>query len=395
MTIRNARILCIDDDPDILDGLSLSLRGLGDVHLATGGESGLALAASLPTLSVVICDMRMPGRDGAQILAEFSRRHPDTTRLLLTGYSDIADAVAAINTGRIFRFLQKPCPRETLQQVVQDAIRQHALVTAEQELLEQTVRGCLSVLVEGLAVSSPAAYGQCRRLCDLVARVIRQAGGMSTWVPEAAIMLSGLGLVSLDAAVQEKLLLGKLLDASESRGLQEATDSLLKLLDHIPRIAEVRDLLRLLNGLPHEALESATEMIPRLQRLADLVTLVREYVRLEASGFTARDALARLARRGNVPTTWLSVLEAQLATDRQSGEVRMILPLSLLQPGMVLAQPIHNNNGLLLAPAGHTLGEGFWRRLTSLRPDLSSEKIAVIVPACQVSSIPFALRAVC
>ena len=63
------QILCIDDDADVLAGLQLSLRQLGEVHIATGGEAALALLSSLPQLAVVLCDMRMPGMTGDVVLA--------------------------------------------------------------------------------------------------------------------------------------------------------------------------------------------------------------------------------------------------------------------------------------------------------------------------------------
>ena len=388
------QILCIDDDPDVLEGLTLTLRKLGDVHVANGGAEALALAEQLPALAVVICDMRMPLRNGAEVLSDFRRLHPDATRVLLTGYSDIDDAVAAINNGHIFRFLHKPCDSGPLNEAIGDAIAQHRLVTAEKVLLEQTVRGCVQILVEGLAINSPAAYGQCQRVCTLVKSLVKKGGGMPTWVPEVAIMMSGLGLVPLDASVQEKVLFGKPLDADEQERLIKSQQGVLEMLEKIPRIEQVRDLMRLLESSLLGQMESQPEMIQRLDKLAKLIAMVRQYVRLEATGMRSSEAITQLKRAAEVPEAWLDALGEDVSDDDNSHavEMRMEVPMSLLLGGMVLVQPIHNANGMLLAPSGHTVSDGFVRRLSELRPDLRHTKIPVIVPAAIVGQVQQALR---
>ena len=119
------RVLCVDDEPHVLEGLSLHLRRRYDVDTATSGGAGLDILKADATIAVVLSDMRMPGMDGASFLARAKEVAPDAVRLLLTGQADLDSAIAAVNEGQIFRFLTKPCPPPTLLGAVAAATEQH------------------------------------------------------------------------------------------------------------------------------------------------------------------------------------------------------------------------------------------------------------------------------
>src|SRR5579872_5364165 len=108
---RNTRasILCVDDEPRVLDGLTRVLRRDFVVSTALSGADGLALLSQGGPFAVVMSDMRMPVMDGATFLQNVRQTSPDSTRVLLTGQTEIESAIAAINRGNIFRFLLKPC----------------------------------------------------------------------------------------------------------------------------------------------------------------------------------------------------------------------------------------------------------------------------------------------
>ncbi len=128
-------VLCVDDEPGILSALKRSLRS-SDVAVitATNGAQALEFMAELP-IDLVISDMRMPGMDGAQLLERICRDWPDTVRILLTGYSDVAATILAVNRGRIFRYLQKPWDERELVETVREGLELRQRLKDEARLL--------------------------------------------------------------------------------------------------------------------------------------------------------------------------------------------------------------------------------------------------------------------
>jgi response regulator RpfG family c-di-GMP phosphodiesterase len=212
----------VDDEPAVLDGLRRQLRRSFDVVTATSGAEALQLLADDAGtdgpgtgFAAVISDMRMPQMDGATLLTQVRASWPDTTRLLLTGHSDMDAAVAAINHGQIFRFLTKPCPIETVTSCLHDAVNQHRLIVGERELLELTLRGCIQALTDCLSLANPIAFARAARVRDLVTGLAGVLEVSDPWVPEVAAVLSQLGAVVLPDSVADKLHRGAPLAPSE------------------------------------------------------------------------------------------------------------------------------------------------------------------------------------
>lgn len=115
-------VLCVDDEPGILAALKRALRAPGvTVLTAAGGAEALQVLEDV-AVDLVISDMRMPGMDGAQLLERIHDRWPQTTRILLTGHADHAATIAAVNRGRIFRYLQKPWDEAELLDSIRDGM---------------------------------------------------------------------------------------------------------------------------------------------------------------------------------------------------------------------------------------------------------------------------------
>ena len=120
-------LLCVDDEANILSSLRRLFRPHGyTVLTATGGAEGLEILGKQP-VDLIISDMRMPGMDGAAFLAEARKRHPDTVRLLLTGYADMDSTIAAINAGQISRYIAKPWNDQDVVLTVREALERKAL----------------------------------------------------------------------------------------------------------------------------------------------------------------------------------------------------------------------------------------------------------------------------
>lgn len=147
-----ARILCVDDEQNILSSLRRLFRAHGyQVLTAESGKAGLEVLTSQP-VDIVISDMRMPEMDGAQFLEHVRAKWPDTIRLLLTGYADIQSILAAINRGEIYRYITKPWDDNDIVLIVRHALERRALEEEKRRLeaLTQKQNEELKVLNAGL-----------------------------------------------------------------------------------------------------------------------------------------------------------------------------------------------------------------------------------------------------
>ncbi|WP_432729780.1 sigma 54-interacting transcriptional regulator [Variovorax sp. W6] len=119
MSTTGARLLVVDDDPDMLRLLSMRLSSAGyQVTAVTSAETALTqLEIEHPQL--VLSDVRLPGRDGLQLFDEIRKRHPSLPVILLTAHGTIPDAVEATARG-VFTYLTKPYDgRELLEKIAQ------------------------------------------------------------------------------------------------------------------------------------------------------------------------------------------------------------------------------------------------------------------------------------
>lgn len=100
-------ILVVDDEPASLRALERALSRHYNVLTAGSGESGLELLGRHP-ISLIVSDNRMPGLSGVEMLCRSRRSHPETVRIVLTGYSEVSALAEAINEGAVFYYLTKP-----------------------------------------------------------------------------------------------------------------------------------------------------------------------------------------------------------------------------------------------------------------------------------------------
>ncbi|HEX2580838.1 MAG TPA: response regulator [Dongiaceae bacterium] len=124
------RILFVDDQPQILDGIRRMLRpkrDRWDMHFAGSGAEALTLMETAP-FDVVVTDMRMPQMTGAELLFEVKHRHPDTMRIVLSGYYEQENVYRCV--GAAHQYLMKPCDSATISASIDRALKLHALITA-------------------------------------------------------------------------------------------------------------------------------------------------------------------------------------------------------------------------------------------------------------------------
>lgn len=131
------KLLLVDDEPHVLEGLALHLRRHYAIVTRTGGAAGLAALEDEGPFAAVVSDLRMPGMDGVAFLAGVREEAPDTSRILLTGHGDLEAAVKAVNDAKVHRFLTKPCPPSRLATALEEAIAETQAARANTEVTEQ------------------------------------------------------------------------------------------------------------------------------------------------------------------------------------------------------------------------------------------------------------------
>ncbi len=125
------RILFVDDEPRVLQGLRRMLYGMRnewDMVFAESGEKALELLSQQP-FDAIVTDMRMPGMNGAEFLAEVTARYPDTIRFILSGHSDQDLILKSVGTAH--QYLSKPCDAQTLKNAVRRANELRKLLADE------------------------------------------------------------------------------------------------------------------------------------------------------------------------------------------------------------------------------------------------------------------------
>ena len=376
------RVLLVDDEPAVLEALSVNLNRAFDVVTATSGAAGLEWLRAQSDFAVVVSDMRMPKMDGATFLALALDASPDTTRILLTGYSDLEAAAKVINHGQIFRFLTKPCPRDTLRAAIDSAVIQHRLITSERVLLEQTLRGSIKMLIDVLAITNPAAFGRANQIKTRVLQLAALLGVLDSWQLEIAALASQLGYIVLPHEVCEKLERRIALDEDEQRMVIRAPEMTEQLLANIPRLESVRAMLALhIRPRPRNpAADPATQLIELGAHL------LRVAIDLEALEPMRSDPRRSPFAELGVPTD-LYDPEVMRAVDQMYGErerapshVVHTIASDELVVGMVLAEDFRLANGALLVARGYEMTASFIVRIRNFPPGAFRGPFKIAVP---------------
>lgn len=118
---KKARILFVDDEERILNALRSLFRRDYHVFTAANGAEALEFVKKFKP-QVVVSDQRMREMTGIELLRQVREVSPNSVRMLLTGYSDLAAIVGSINEGEVFRYISKPWDNDSIQKVVAEAV---------------------------------------------------------------------------------------------------------------------------------------------------------------------------------------------------------------------------------------------------------------------------------
>jgi len=428
------RVLCVDDEPNILSSLRRLLRAEGyQVLLAEGGAAGLAQLES-EHVDIVISDMRMPEMDGAQFLERVRDKWPDTIRLLLTGYADIQSILDAINRGEIYRYITKPWNDNDLLLIVRHALERKELerekqrletLTREQNEQLKELNAGLESKVQERTVELKAALASLTTANDK----LKNSFLTSIKIFSCMIEMRNGSLAGHSRRVAD---LARRIAARMNLGADEIQDVFVAgLLHNIGKMAFSDDLLATavsimstenlalyrkftIRGeqllMPLEDLREAAKIIRCQQERFDgegypdhisgfnipvgarILALASDYFNLQIGTLAPRklrpeEAQALILQNGGKrydPAVVAAFAELAGGADKTGQKAadngpELQLTTAELKPGMVIARDLVTRDGFLLLSAGHALQERMIRQIRDFETSTANTNLVVSI----------------
>ena len=350
------KILFVDDEQNVLSGIKRQLHRSFNVDTALGAGEGL-LKVKENNYAVIVTDMKMPGKDGVAFLKEVEQITPDTIRMMLTGNSEQQTAIDAVNEGRIFRFMNKPCDTQSLINNLNAGIRQYRLVTAEKELLEQTLTGSIAALIDILSLSSPMAFSQAERIKYYVSWCLRAMGIKDAWKYEIAAMLSHIGYITIPEETLQKTLTEEPLSDAEQEMFNRNSDAVCQMLERIPRMNEISAMIEMKDSVTaKDANENPVIFGAQLLRVCSQLDKLRIF------GEDIESALKNLSIH---PALYNSAIVKALAGIQPPTMQKVICNIQVthLRAGMMLADDIYTNDNIMVVRKGQVVSNLMKQRL--------------------------------
>jgi two-component system, probable response regulator PhcQ len=163
--VKPVKILYVDDEAMALKYFERLVSPMAPVLTAGSVEEGRkVLAEHGAEVAVLVCDQRMPGAHGNELLRHARDYYPGIVRMLTTAYSELGEAIEAINTGEIYRYINKPWELESLRADLKNALELAELRGERDGLMRDKLMAQQSQLLAnrlaGLVVVGAAVHGE-------------------------------------------------------------------------------------------------------------------------------------------------------------------------------------------------------------------------------------------
>jgi response regulator RpfG family c-di-GMP phosphodiesterase len=352
--MSNEKILFVDDEHLVLEALTRQLHKSYAIETAGSATEALEILESKGPFAVIISDLRMPGMDGIALLTEVRKKYPSIIRVILSGDADLEKAIEAVNSGQVFRFLTKPCSTNGLATTLSLALRQYQLVASEKELLNNTLKGSISMLSEVLSLANSRAFSRGYRIRNIVVEIAKKMGLRPLWRYEVAALISQLGCIALPDDILRKVSLNDTLNEGEKKMFADHPRIGAQLVRRIPRLEAVADIIMnqlvpFEDGLPSAGTGENTMVGSHILKVA------LDYDLLTAQGMAHEEALSQLyGRHGQYNPDILQQLK-QLHIRLPREEAKVTLLFDELVPGMIAAEDILAKNGTTIIEKGQEI----------------------------------------
>ncbi len=372
----DVKVLMVDDEVNALRGFQRILGRKFALTTASSGPEALEIMKQQGPFGVVVTDMRMPEMTGVEFLAAARLAFPETVYMMLTGNADQQTAIDAINSGRIFRFLNKPCPSDLVELALHDGIQQYRLVTSERELLRKTLAGSIQIMMEALSLADPNMSRRTDRVRRIVTHAVQRLNLPAAWQFTTAASLCLVGLVTLPRDPQQSgLSEGELLKCAEAGS---------RLMRHIPRMETVAEMIGHQRDACYDP-EAVPLDDPKCAALvgAQLLRIAVDLEQLAKRIKCTRTAVESLRESESVYDERLlnAIVDFDLQGGGAAAMIAQAVSVLVLRTGMILDGDLHMTDGSLLLSHGHELTMTAIERLKNFyRAGKLRESINVLLP---------------
>ncbi|MDC0603120.1 response regulator [Aliiglaciecola sp.] len=383
-------VLAVDDEANILRSIRRTLHGLDIELLLTDAPEKAIRILESRVVDVVISDMKMPNINGADVLKKAAELQPSAFRIILSGYAEIDMMLAAINDGKVHRYLNKPWNNEALSEVINEGIEitslrkenarllkltqvQNAKLANMNQELEQKVTLRTRQIKAAFKAARQHSISLERVLYNVIVSHPKIDGGFARQVSESVRQLA----VNLKLSAKEiyaARLAGLICEIGQISLPQDILERPFSELNYQQQrvfISQVDQAKLILS--PLLTLENEIELIakqfepvndePRPPTGANLIAICRDYWRYRhgrilPTKLSSKDARKEMLKHAGVKydRRFLSTfIEMDIQTLSKAEDV-MRTPRDL-KPGMRLNNDLYNESHILLLPQGHIFTE--------------------------------------
>lgn len=245
MEEKKYRILIVDDEPDNLALLYRTLRGKYDITKATSALEALEILRN-ESFNCILSDHKMPQMDGVEFLRRTYEICPNTTRLLVTAYSDVKILIDAINYAKIYRYIKKPFNPDELLHIVEASLEYHQLKVDNENLikdLKELFSGTIKAIIEALDAKDSFTLGRSRRVTFYALKMADRLD--ITKAEKSRIELAGLlhdiGMIGVAEDILNK---SQKLTQEEYEQIKRHVHHSVKILEDIKQLYEVIEIIK-------------------------------------------------------------------------------------------------------------------------------------------------------
>lgn len=365
----NPKIMLVTTDKEFAQTAKNTLGKAFDLAMVSSGEKALQILDKDRRYMVVISSMELKGMDGREFLAAAMKEHPKITRIMITALPDFDHAMQLVNTADISWLLTQPCSAKELLEAVTDSVGRYKKERAEAEAMRDTLTGSVKMLVDVMELTHPEAVRRSKRIRRRAQQISKKLKAMPAHLMDMIVLLSNIGCVGLPTGLLRKMEVGKDITKADMKRFRTHPNIAARLLENVPRMGKMAGIIRHQN--------TPVSQNPPLG--ARILKVCIDMDQMQLNGSPPAKALEFMIGKPEIYDP--KVVDA-LARYRDESENAACsqLPVSELEPGMVMQADMVTERGAILLNRGETLSEASHIRIQAFSDLLKIKEPVSVVP---------------